>query len=121
MDYRSAQELVEILRSAYSPCAGFNSACKSVARRKPDAGRVPRGFIGASGGIEEVEEVILLAEPGNPHQNEAYRSSNWLDETCDYTFRVLNDGTDLFHRNLKGITYNFSQVSPLTYIKIMAA
>ena len=101
MDYTPAQELVEILRPAYSPCDGFNGGCKNVARWKPDAGHGPRGFVGALGNIDEVEVVILLAEPGDPHSNEAYRSSNKLDETCEYTFRVLNEGTDLFHRNLK--------------------
>ena len=114
MDYRPAQELVEILRPAYSPCDGFHGACKNVARWKPDAGHVPRGFVGALGTIEEVEVVILLAEPGNPHANEAYRGPNRLDETCEYTFKVLSRGTDLFHRNLK---YLLDRIFPRLHLK----
>ena len=101
MDYTPSQELVEILRPAYAPCGGFDGTCKDIAKWRPDEGHVPRGFVGALGDVKEVEVVILVAEPGNPHPNEAYRSSNKLDETCEYTFNVLNEGTDLFHRNLK--------------------
>ena len=109
------EKLVEILRPAYRPCPGFKGACKCTAKWKPNAGHVPRGFIGALGRLNEVKVVLLVNEPGDPHSRndadlkEAYRGPNKLEQTCEYTFRVLNYGTDPFHRNLK---YMLSRLFP---------
>lgn len=95
------KRLVEILEPAYRPCPGFKAGCAGVARWAPTEGHVPRGFVGALGRLEEVKVVILLAEPGDPHGVEAYRGRNQIEQTFAYTFKVLDEGTDLFHRNLK--------------------
>lgn len=95
------KKLVEILRPVYRPCPGFKAGCAGVARWAPAQGHVPRGFVGAPGPLNEVKVVILLAEPGDPHAVESYQSRNQLEQTCKYTFRVLSEGTDPFHRNLK--------------------
>ena len=101
MRYTPAKELVEILQPAYSPCPGFEGGCEGVARWAPAEGHVPRGFVGALGRLDEVKVVILLAEPGDPHSLETYHGRNQLEQTCEYTFKSLSEGTDLFHRNLK--------------------
>ncbi len=96
------KKLVKILRPAYRPCPGFKGTCKCIATWKPNVGHVPRGFIGALGRLDEVKVVILVNEPGDPHYSrESYRGANKLEQACEYTFKVLSEGTDLFHRNLK--------------------
>ena len=109
------EKLVEILRPAYRPCRGFKAGCSGVARWAPTEGHVPRGFVGALGGLEEVQVVILLAEPGDPHGLETYRGQDSLEQACEYTFKVLNEGTDLFHRNLKYLLNGLFPRLPLKY------
>ena len=70
MGYTPARRLVEILQQAYLPCCGFRGTCEGTAIWAPDEGLVPRGFIGALGAIEEVEIVILTAQPGAPPHSE---------------------------------------------------
>ena len=94
-------KLVKILQPAYRPCRGFKEGCDGIATWDPAEGHVPRGFVGAFGRLDEIKVVILLAEPGDPHGVEAYRGGNYLEQTCEYTYKVLREGTDLFHRNLK--------------------
>ena len=101
MRYTPARPLTQILSPAYDPCCGFKGACKGTATWAPGEGHVPRGFIGALGTIKEVEVVILLAEPGHPLPDEAYRERNKLSRTCRYTFKALETGAYPFHRNLK--------------------
>ena len=102
MNYTPAQELVKILRPAYRPCPSFKGACKDIATWEPSVGHVPRGFIGALGRLSEIKVVILVSEPGDPHYSrETYRGQNKLEQTCEYTFKVLNEGTDPFHKRLK--------------------
>ena len=67
MVYTPNKALSSILRPAFKPCAGFDGACKDVAQWKPERGHVPRGFVGALGSTDEVEVVLLIAEPGNPY------------------------------------------------------
>lgn len=102
MNYTPAQELVKILRPAYRPCPGFKGACKDIATWKPSVGHVPRAFIGALGRLSEIKVVILVSEPGDPHYSlETYRGPNKLEQTCEYTFQAIENGTDRFHKRLK--------------------
>ena len=61
-------QLKEILKPAYQ-CVGFDSTCDPPMRWTPHSGHVPRGFYGATGELEEVTLVLVLAEPGNPSPN----------------------------------------------------
>ena len=97
------ERLVKILRPAYRPCPGFKGACKCIAKWKPNAGHVPRGFIGALGRLNEVKVVILLSEPGDPHRPETYRGPDKLEQTCVYTFKALSEKTDPFHKRLRAL------------------
>ena len=105
MSYTPAKELTDILLPAYSPCAGFEGTCKGIAKWDPKGGHVPRGFVGATSSLDNVEVVILFAEPGDPYGSDPYSatqsSPGLLQQTCRYTFGHYRNGTDLFHRNLR--------------------
>jgi len=99
-------ELLAIMTPAYGPCREFAAACGAAARWHPGSGQVPRGFVGALGTLAEVELVLLIAEPGDPLPGERHGGSTaneFVEDTCAYTFAQLQRGTDLFHRNLRGI------------------
>ena len=91
-------KLAEILGPAY-PCPEFDRACTEM-RWEPKAGYVPRGFYGATGDLNEVELILVVAEPGDPHSGEAHTG---LSSAYEYAGTVLRAGQDLFHRNLKTI------------------
>lgn len=92
---------MKILRPAFDPCPEFEGTCKDIATWRPTCGYAPRGFVGAFGRLNEIKVVILLSEPGYPHPVEAYKGRSKLEQTCEYTFKALSEGTDQFHRNLK--------------------
>jgi hypothetical protein len=69
-------------------------------RWRPSAGHVPRGFLGASGSLAEVELVLVLAEPGDPHPQERHEG---LQTPYSYAAVCLATGKDLFHRNVRKI------------------
>jgi hypothetical protein len=69
-------------------------------RWQPDRGHVPRGFLGATGSLKEIELVLVFAEPGDPHEGESHNS---LDSALRYLTEAFRAGTDLFHRNVRHI------------------
>ena len=99
-------ELTRVLLSAYGPCPGFSSVCESL-RWIPGAGHVPRGFCGAIGQLGDVELVLIVAEPGNPHRGEFYgavhSSQELFEEICYYVYKCFSSGKDQFHRNIRRI------------------
>ena len=107
MRFTPAKRLTEILKPAYDPCCGFKDTCKGTATWAPDRGLVPRGFIGALGTIEEVEVVILTAQPGAPpHPEEPAlysqaRKQDLLERTCQYTFECFRDERDPYHKRTR--------------------
>ena len=78
MNYLPPPKLREILLPSYSPCPGIELGCKRTAIWKPEQGHVPRGFIGALGSLDEVQVVILVAEPGSPLFAESYECDDTL-------------------------------------------
>ena len=105
MTYTPTQELYDILLPAYGPCPGFASSCEDIARWKPRGGHAPRGFVGALSSLEEVEVVLIVAEPGDPYGSDPIPLMLGLDgmlnQTCKDTFEHYGDGVDLFHRNMR--------------------
>ncbi len=97
-------ELERILRPAYEPCIGFTARghpCSQFARWDPKSGHVPRGCAGALGSLDEVELVLVTAEPGDPHAGERDdQRSDLMEQACRKAFRSYQEGTDLFHRNV---------------------
>ncbi len=61
--------LVNALAPAYGPCPHFctqGGRCKDAVWN-PARGHIPRGFLGATGALEEVRLVMVFAEPGHPY------------------------------------------------------
>lgn len=90
-------ELKEILLPAYGPCEGFSSTCGNM-RWSPSEGHVPRGFLGAHGRLNEVELVLVFAEPGDPHDDEFHSG---IGSAYEKAMRAFSEGTDLFHKNVR--------------------
>ena len=66
--------LIEVLAPAYEPCRHM-PVCGGRCRQshwEPANGHMPRGFLGATGELDEIELVIVLAEPGDPKGTEKY-------------------------------------------------
>ena len=99
MNMQLNPEIANILEPAYAPCAAFCGPCTEM-RWDPSRGHVPRGFRGASGALEEIELVLVFAEPGDPHPSETHTG---LSSTYEYSTSTVANGTDLFHRNIKSI------------------
>lgn len=95
--------LRKVLEPAYLPCAGFGTCAEAV--WNPAAGHVPRGFLGATGRLDEVRAVLVFAEPGGVYPDDHYapdqRPEAFLAQAVAETGRIMAAGTDLFHRNLR--------------------
>ena len=100
-------ELVDLLRSAYDPCAEFNGACRDVARWAPQVGHVPRGYFGAHGALGEVEVILLLAEPGDPLDSDTFEcdvgASELIMNASTNTQRNYEKPATAFHSNMRKI------------------
>ena len=96
---KPCSELLTIIEPAYAPCRNFADACSSLVWA-PDKGHVPRGFLGATDTLGEVELVLVFAEPGDPHDAEKHET---MDTSLEYTYQCMKFGTDLFHRNVRYI------------------
>ena len=97
------EQLLAVMREAY-PCRHFGS-CRQ-AKFDPKAGHVPRGFIGATGELRNVEAIFIMAEPGHPHPDEHYSETaptDLLSQALLHTYKSYRDGTDLFHRNMRWV------------------
>lgn len=92
--------ITQILSPAYDPCPGFSGACKKEMRWDPKTGHVPRGFLGATGSIDEVDLVLVVAEPGNPHKSESHSG---IESAYHYATNCVEHGKDQFHRNIRRI------------------
>ena len=102
MSYLPSPELREVLSPSYSPCPGFEGSCKGIATWNPRQGHVPRGFIGALGSLDEVQVVILVAEPGDPLPQESFEfSDDLMAQTCRHTFKLLQTANLDYFRNLR--------------------
>ena len=117
MNYLPSQELFDVLEPAYAPCPGFSDKCRGVARWCPAEGHFPRGFIGAFGDLDEVQVVIVVAEPGDPFSSD--RSGHdvspreLMAQTCRATFENYDAGKNLFHRNVRFLLNRILGVMPL--------
>jgi hypothetical protein len=92
--------LARIFEPAYR-CAEFDNDCRGM-RWQPDAGYVPRGFYGATGDLSDVELILVVAEPGDPHPGETHSGLSSASP-YEYAGKVLRAGRDKFHKNLKEI------------------
>ncbi len=91
--------LANLLAPAYAPCSAFSGPCHEM-RWSPSQGHVPRGFLGATGTLEDIELVLVFAEPGDPHEDEIHEG---LTSAFRYATRAFEAGIDQFHRNVRAI------------------
>lgn len=105
--FRPCPELVEILAPAFEPCRHFAGACAGIARWNPVHGHIPRGFTGAFGTLDDVELVLVLAEPGDPFHDEQYDPASSpaerIEELAELSFHHLE-------RRDGGFATNFCRV-----------
>ena len=94
-------KLIEVLAPSHAPCRHMltqGGGCPE-SQWSPAAGHVPRGFLGATGELDEVELVMVLAEPGDPKRTENYvgglAPAESLRRVADFVHRtyVDRDGT----------------------------
>jgi len=110
-------EIIKVLSEAYSPCQSFGK-CKE-AQWLPEEGHIPRGFLGATGSVDEVEAIFVFAEPGHPMVDkndtvlEPYPESSdpegYMELTTDFAFKCFDREVDVMHSNVK---YILNQVWP---------
>lgn len=93
--YSPNPALLEILSKAYR-CPCFDSACQTM-RWDPTLGHIPRGYLGATGRLEEVELVMVLAEPGDPQPGD----HETMEEAIRHATWAFREGEGQFHRNAR--------------------
>ncbi|WP_152986875.1 hypothetical protein [Pseudovibrio sp. POLY-S9] len=97
------KKLQELMLPAYSPCIHFG-ACRE-AKFVPDSGHVPRGFLGATGALEEVELVMVFSRPGSPKHDERYQHTNsseqFLKQSSGFVYDCFNSCRSPFHKNAR--------------------
>lgn len=89
---------MSIVAPAYAPCIHFETACKLLPWA-PDKGYIPRGFLGATGTLEEVRLVLVFSEPGDPHEEKP----ETFESSLAHTYKCMRDGEDRFHDNVRKI------------------
>lgn len=104
------EALFKILRPAYRPCAGADNGngCHGKVTIDAKVGHLPRGFFGATGTIEEVQLVLVVAEPGDPSEGGKLDATPDLDETYKITTDAFDpdnkdNRTGQFHKNVRHI------------------
>lgn len=101
--FQPNQELLDLLKSAYS-CEHLEVCPQAVF--DPSKGLVPRGFVGATGALDEVQAIFVLAEPGHPLKGESYPSSPHeatLEKALEHTYRCFKESENLLHRNVRKV------------------
>jgi len=102
-EHHPHRKLSNVLLRAYAPCPHFGSCPQAT--WDPTHGQVPRGFLGATGALSDVEVIMLFAEPGHPYAQEDFDPDKTPNETLESavsrTYKHYRDGTDLFHRNVR--------------------
>lgn len=98
------EALRNVMRGAYT-CANFGT-CRE-AELSPANGLVPRGFVGATGQLDEVEAIFILAEPGHAHRDEHYKEYATADELMQqavlHTYQSFKNSTDQIHKNMRWV------------------
>ena len=102
-----AAELIAVLKPAYGPCAEFGKSCKDAARWKPEQGYVPRGYLGATRSLDDVDVVLLINEPGEPICGDTFQADSdiphFIGRASANTLQNYEDKTKPLHRNMRYI------------------
>jgi len=90
------RELCGVLEKAYAP---KGNRCPCGLLWDPKRGDIPRGFLGATGRVEDVRLVLVKAEPGpagDYGEQESYgkkakmEPSDWIAEACSQSYYRLS-------------------------------
>ena len=101
------ESLVDVLLPAYC-CQRFGQ-CPD-AKWHPSEGHVPRGFLGATGELEDVEVIMVLAEPAKPKNKKGlkesyeHRDSNpkgTLEQVVEFVYGCYEMQVSRLHRNAR--------------------
>jgi hypothetical protein len=96
-------QLLSVMLNAYRPCSNFG-ICRE-AKWDPSRGQLPRGFIGATGKPQDVEVVMVFAEPGHPHYDEGHDPTvdamGLLTSGMRHVYKCYKSRTDTFHANVR--------------------
>lgn len=86
-----------------APCENFGTCTE--ARWSPTSGHIPRGYVGAFARAEDVQLIVVFAEPGDPHEGESYSDDlapdALIESPLNHAYLSFRDGRDQFHRNLR--------------------
>ena len=98
-------ELRDKLLRAYAPCPHFCDTCKGIAKWEPREGYAPRGFVGALGSLDEVDLVLVAAEPGEPFPRETYDETDpdFVDRCAEQAYGAFAGKARRFHENIRWI------------------
>jgi len=66
-------------------------------RWDPRKGHIPRGFIGATGDLNAVEVVFVVAEPGDPEPGD----HETMDEAIEHAYKSFRSGNGVFHQKAR--------------------
>jgi hypothetical protein len=94
-------KMMNVLLRAYAPCPFFGICPEAI--WEPSIGQVPRGFLGCTGELDEVEVVFIFAEPGHPYDGDNFQNHDkkrMIQQVITASYHHRSQGTDLFHRNL---------------------
>jgi len=115
--FKPCPELAALLEPALAPCRNFLGACSGIARWDPPSGHVPRGFTGGWGRLDEIDLVLVVAEPGDPIPTEAYSTrggpSAMLERISAYILEHYAAGTDVYQRSVRRVLDNCWPRMPL--------
>jgi len=78
---RPNEQLVDVLLPAFGPCRYIDVCSASCRQAKwlPEVGHIPRGFLGATRQLSDVEVVMVFAEPGHPYAGQTLcRAKLWF-------------------------------------------
>lgn len=92
---KPALELWDLLSRAY-PCPAFSGICQSM-RWDPKNGHIPRGFLGATGKLSEVELVLVFAEPGDPKPGD----HETPEAALAHAYQSFKSGSGVFHQKAR--------------------
>jgi hypothetical protein len=104
--------LIRLLKEAF-PCQNFKKTCRDHMKWIPERGYVPSGFGGANGSLDDVQLVIITAEPSTPLKDDTYAGSpkkmisKELSLFEKYMRGHVADNKSRYFPNLKEILDNF--------------
>ena len=100
------------LLEAYRPCQYLGTCREAI--WNPKRGHIPRGFLGATAKLSDVEVVMVFAEFSHPHGNETYDPGHSPGRRSANRFRDRRSQSGAFGRNANGSEPGFPVFTPVT-------